>query len=288
MGKKTSIIYQAIQRLDGLMAIGQSRHQVKTEHRAVGDTQWSISDGKIHSHVTRRTYQQQSLQFVNWVRDTYGIRDLAQIDARRGELVRLYLTGLRDAGRSAWTLKTARSALRTFLLDRNVGQEVQLPVRHREDIKRSRQPATRDQEINLDHWRDLVTFLEASGLRLSEVRDLRVEDISGAGDRVIVRNGKGGKWREVEVRQSYQAEVRRIVGSRVGHEHVFPRIPSHLDIHAIRRTYAQGLYMEVSGQPLPPSEGRLRPGAYDPIAVARVSRNLGHARLDVVRTNYLR
>jgi hypothetical protein len=90
------------------------------------------------------------------------------------------------------------------------------------------------------------------------------------------------------VRQAYQAEVRQIVGSRAGYERIFPRIPSHLDIHAIRRAYAQGLYVELSGRSLPPSQGRLHPRAYDPVAVARVSRNLGHARLDVVRTNYLR
>jgi hypothetical protein len=79
-----------------------------------------------------------------------------------------------------------------------------------------------------------------------------------------------------------------VVKGRDPDERVFPRIPSHLDVHALRREFAQGLYQDLSGRPLPLVTGRLRSEDYDDEAVALVSRALGHNRLDVVLRHYLR
>src|SRR5437588_11879075 len=78
MGSRKSIIREAIERLDSLMAIGQSRFQAKQAQRATSpDVGWTVSTGKIHSHTTRKVYQQHVLAFINWARTTHGITRLA-------------------------------------------------------------------------------------------------------------------------------------------------------------------------------------------------------------------
>ena len=65
MGSRKSIIREAIERLDSLMAIGQSRFQAKQAKRAASpDAGWTVSTGKIHSHTTRKVYQQHVLAVV--------------------------------------------------------------------------------------------------------------------------------------------------------------------------------------------------------------------------------
>jgi integrase len=69
---------------------------------------------------------------------------------------------------------------------------------------RSRHPVVqRNRHVNLDHWQPLVRFLEATGLRFEEVRDLYVRDVAEQGDQSItiqVSHGKGGRTRSVPVR----------------------------------------------------------------------------------------
>ena len=83
MGSRKSIIREAIERLDRLMAIGQSRFQAKQVQRAISpEAGWTISTGKIHSHTTRKVYQQHALAFINWARTTHGITRLARRTSR--------------------------------------------------------------------------------------------------------------------------------------------------------------------------------------------------------------
>jgi hypothetical protein len=75
MGSRKSIIREAIERLDTLMTIGQSRFQAKQAQRAISPgVGWTVSTGKIHSHTTRKVYQQHILAFINWARTTHGIK----------------------------------------------------------------------------------------------------------------------------------------------------------------------------------------------------------------------
>src|SRR5689334_21604227 len=105
MGSRKSIIREAIERLNSLMAIGQSRFQAKQAQRADSpDRGWTVSTGKIHSHITRNVYQQQILAFINWARAQHGITRLAWLDERADELLTQYLMEHVAAGRSAYTV----------------------------------------------------------------------------------------------------------------------------------------------------------------------------------------
>jgi len=293
MGSRKSIIREAIERLDSLMAIGQSRFQAKQAQRAASaEAGWTVSTGKIHSHTTRTVYQQHILAFINWARTTHGITRLAWLDERADELVTQYLTEHVVANRSAYTLQTERAALRLFFGNWSLAAKVGIPRRTRTTITRSRGPAGHDRHFQPAHWQAHIRFAQACGLRRAELRDLRVRDVYTAEDGTLfvhVKNGKGGKAREVPVLKGHEEVVLAVVQGRAPHEKVFERIPGHMDVHSYRCDSAQRRYLHhTAGQALPPVGGRLRRGAYDPAAAQRVSWALGHNRLDVVLRHYLR
>lgn len=290
-GKRPGAKYAAIQRLDSLMAIGGKRSEAKAEAAARGESTFAFSDGKIHSYETRETYQKMVMWFIDWCRDTQGIRDLDKMDEQADELASLYLVnrmGQKDI--SAWTLYTERSALRIFFQDRELTDCIELPVRRREDIKRSRHETVRDRHINLNNWQHIIQFCLASGLRREELRDLHVRDVYERNQRLTVHvvKGKGGKRREVPVFPGREQAVQSVIADKAPEAHVFDRISSLLDIHSYRRQFAQDLYEYLSGRPLPPQEGRLQADDFDKKVALSVSQCLGHNRIDVIFQHYIR
>ncbi len=293
MGSRKSIIREAIERLDSLMAIGQSRFQAKQAQRAASaEAGWTVSTGKIHSHTTRKVYQQHVLAFINWARTNRGITRLVWLDERADELATQYLTALVAADRSAYTLQAERAALRLFFGDWSLAAAVSIPRRTRTTITRSRGPAGHDRHFQPAHWQAHIRFAQACGLRRAELRDLRVRDVYTAEDGTLfvhVKNGKGGRPREVPILPGHEEEVLAVVRGRAPHEKVFDHIPRHMDVHSYRRDSAQQRYLQQApDQALPPTEGRLRRDDYDPAATQQVSWALGHNRLDVVLRHYLR
>lgn len=293
MGSRRSIIREAIERLDSLMVIGTSRFQAKQAQRAASpEAGWTISTGKIHSHTTRKVYQQHILAFINWARTNHGITRLAWLDERADELVSQYLTKHVVASRSAYTVQTERAALRLFFGDWSLAAAVSIPRRTRTTITRSRGPVGHDRHFQPAHWQAHIRFAQACGLRRAELRDLRVRDVYTAEDGTLfvhVKNGKGGKVREVPVLKGHEQEVLAVVRGRAPHEKVFDHIPGHMDVHSYRRDSAQQRYLQhAPDQALPPVEGRLKGDGYDPAAAQQVSWALGHNRLDVVLKHYLR
>lgn len=70
---------------------------------------------------------------------------------------------------------------------------------------------------------------------------------------------------------------------------IFPRIPTHLDVHSYWQAYAHALYLaHAPSRALPPTEGRLKPSDDDQAAAYEVTLALGHTRIDVVLRQYLR
>jgi len=278
--------------LDSLMAIGVKRSEAKAEAAARGESLFAFSDGLIHSYEARENYQKVVMRFLNWCRDHYELRDLDAIDEQADELASLFLAERIALNYSAWTLQTERSALRTFFQDRHLTDMVELPQRKRENIKRSRRPAKRDQHINLENWQHVIQFCLACGLRREELRDLYVRDVyvrpSDQHLVVHVTKGKGGKQRQVPVFPGREQSVQSQVEGKEADAHVFNRISGLLDIHSYRRQFAQDLYEHLSGRPLPPRIGRLQSAELDRDAALYVSRCLGHNRIDIIFSHYIR
>jgi len=293
MGSRKSIIREAIERLDSLMAIGQSRFQAKQAQRATSpDVGWTVSTGKIHSHTTRKVYQQHVLAFINWARTTHGITRLAWLDERADELATEHLTAHVATGRSAYTVQSERAALRLFFANWKLAAAVGIPRRTRTTITRSRGLAGHDRHFQPANWQTHIRFAQACGLRRAELRDLRVRDVYIARDGTLfvhVKSGKGGKAREVPVLSGHEQDVLAVVQGRAPHEKAFDHIPGHMDVHSYRRDSAQRHYLQhAPEQALPPVEGRLKHDDYDLAAAQQVSWALGHNRLDVVLRHYLR
>jgi integrase len=296
MGNRKGIIYEANERLDALLQVGlgTSRYEVKQARRAAGYHLWTDSSGLIHSHGTRNAYQEHVMHFIQWARTHYAIRRLDVLDARADEVATEYLSDRLIQGRSPYTVQAERSALRLFFSQQNLADAVVIPARKRENITRSRGAALRDRDFQPANWQPLLGLLAATGLRRAEVTLLQVEDIEqGALTgklEVVVKagHGKGGRPRRVPVLPGQEPAFLALIEGRAPQERVFARVPSHLDIHALRRQYAQAYYCLLSGRVLPPATGRLKPSDYDEAAVLEVSRALGHNRKDIVTRHYLR
>lgn len=299
MGKthQKSIIKLAIERFDGLMAIGDTRFGAKQAARAEaksrGEHIWAFTTGRIHSHKTRVTYQDHTLRFIRWARHAEGMKTLDALDAHADELASRWLQQEIAADKSAYTLQTERSALRMFFGDRALAGDVTLPKRKMTDIKRSRGPAARDRHFQPANWQPLIQFEQAVGLRRDELARIRVEDILLRQGQLCahVLCGKGGKIRDAPVLPGRESSVLAVIEGRKPEERIFERLPSAADIHSYRRDYAQALYHSYAPgwPPLPPAnERRLKPSDYNREAVSRVSEALGHSRLSVALYNYLR
>ena len=286
MGNRKGILYEALLQLDSLMATGEKRSDAKALARARGESTFAFTDGKIHAFETRQNYQKIVMRFINWCRDCHDINRIECLREYADELTSLYLSERIAQGYSAWTLQTERSALRIFFQNRDLASSVVLPKRKREDIVRSRRPAVRDLHFEPKNWLPLMNFCQACGLRREELRDLYVRDVyyrKRDGQLVVhVVKGKGGKDREVPVFPGRELSVLEVVEGRELDEHVFGQIPGNMDIHAIRRQFAQELYEHRSGRPIPPLEGRLKSDDLDRDAALYVSRCLGHNRIDIL------
>lgn len=288
---RKSIVRETIERFDEKMAIGQSRRDAKVALREEQGATWSVSTGKIHSYKTRSTYQEQSIRFVKWVRSEYHVTSLAQLDPRAEELATAYLQQQLAEGKSPYTLQTERAALRLFFDNRALASTVAIPRRVRANITRSRGPKQHDRHFNPANWPELVNFARAAGLRRHELRALHCRDIFERDSQLLVHveSGKGGLERNAPVLAGRESDVLAVSAGHDPEALVFPSIPKHIDVHSYRREYAQALYLQYApGRSLPPAQGRLKPSDYDREAAARVSKALGHRRVDVATRHYLR
>jgi integrase len=294
MGNRKGIIYETNERLNAKTQLKVSRFEEKKARREAGECFWSFSSGLIHSHGTRNAYQQHVMHFVQWVRSNYQIRRLEVLDQRADELATEYLAEHLKQGYSSYTVQAERAALRLFFDNRQLAEQLVIPPRKRERITRSRKETVREKEFQPVNWQALIRFLQATGLRRAEVTLLQVGDIQKdivTGDvEVVVKkgHGKGGRPRSVPVLPGHGQDVLCLYDGRESQELVFPNIPTHLDIHAIRREYAQSYYQHLSRRDLPPLTGRLKRSDYDEAAVLQVSKALGHNRKDVILRHYLR
>src|SRR5437588_362954 len=101
----------------------------------------------------------------------------AVLDARAYELSCAYLRKYLAAHKSADTLQTIRASLRMLFRNRQLTNGVELPMRLRRNITRSRGPKAHDRHFQPKNWPDLLNLLEAAGLRRDEVTMLKVGDI---------------------------------------------------------------------------------------------------------------
>ena len=225
-----------------------------------------------------KTYLDEAVKFANWVKENYKVKTLEQAKGFVSE----YLEKGKERKLSAWTLKLQRSALRKAFRDPELAKEVELPIRKKINIVRSRYNAVRDKNFSESRNKDLILFAKATGLRRKGLSRVRVQDIFEREGRLFVAvREKGGRYREAPVLQKYTEIIKEIVNKKDSVEDkIFEKVHSCIDIHSYRREYAQELYRELTGRDYD-SKNK------DKEALMRVSEALGHSRIDVVTRHYL-
>jgi integrase/recombinase XerC len=180
---------------------------------------------------TARAYETDLEQFLTFVADAHGLRPsqitVLQFDA---DAVRGFLGALHDRGNSRSSAARRLAALRTFA--RYLVREQQLAddptalvgaPRVARTLPEHLQVADMDQLLGAPDAstvagrrdRAILELFYASGLRLSELVDLDLDDVNLAG-RVARVRGKGGKERLVPFNQPTADAIRAMTADAVG------------------------------------------------------------------------
>lgn len=286
MSKNKSLRYQVKGALQNQLKIGQSRHNAKIESSTHNP------DG-IFSWGTYNSYLRQCELFVKWVKERYNCKTLDQAKEHASE----YIQERVDKGLSAWTTKLDASAIAKLYKTTPTDLGIKTPPRYRADIKRSRGTKKHDKYFSEYANKDIIIFGKGTGLRRKELAAITPEDIYKSYGQlyVHVKNGKGGKKREVPVLPEYADHIFNYVNDRADlHSPIFTKIDNRLDEHSYRGQYATNWYDKLSRpiENIPKLDKYVcrkdKAGiVYDKKAMLQVSRFLGHNRIDVMAQSYL-
>lgn len=193
---KLSIIGQVQKSLDSKLAIGESKHHAKI----VG-----VAHDHIYSWNTYRKYLKHGCYFVKWVKAKYGCKTLEQ--------ARLYVDEYLQSRShlSAYTQKLDALAL-AKVYGCKTTYFVATEVRHRADISRSRGEKVRDRNFSESRNKVFVDFCRSTGLRRSEISELRGNQLIQRNDKFYIEvTGKGGRTRLAPVIGEVKNVVDRMI-----------------------------------------------------------------------------
>lgn len=283
--KPPSLIRQIDQSLHSRLAIGRPKRPDK-------------ADGSyrryIYSWQTYRSYMKQLGLFARWCKQKHNARYLKECR----QYVAEYLQTRENL--SMWTQKLDLAALQKLYQEYPEPPEkpfgVMLQARLRQNIKRSRQQAIRDADFSVSNNADLITFCKCTGLRRSELQELRGTDITADGLQLhVTRNTKGGRWRMAPI-VGTPAEIAMVqrMCKTAGDGRVWPHVPAAADIHSYRADYCQRVYLQHARpvDQIPVADryycrGDRKGVILDRAAMLEASKALGHNRIDVIASHYL-
>lgn len=284
--KPPSLIRQIDQSLHSRLAIGRPKRPDKVD---------GSYKQYIYSWQTYRSYMKQLGLFARWCKKTHNARYLKECK----QYIPEYLQTRSEL--SVWTQKLDLAALQKLYQEyppeapeKPFG--VALQPRLRKDIKRSRQQAVRDADFSETNNADLITFCKSTGLRRSELQELRGTDLTADGNYLhVTRNTKGGRWRMAPLAgEPEEIELVRRMCQVAGDGRVWPHVPSSADIHSYRADYCQRVYLQHARptDQIPADckyycRGDKKGVVLDRDAMLAASRALGHNRIDVIASHYL-
>ena len=254
----------------------------------------------IYSSRTFETYKACGKLFVNYVKRQHPeVLHLKDCKPYANEWIQSQI----DAGYSAWTIATRKSAV-AKLLGIPYTNLIPTPSRCRVNIQRSRAYVERDRHISKEKEAYYSKITSATGLRRNELIKIRGTDlqkgISNNGSEYyflsVTKGTKGGRHRTALICGANKTETLEIVQlfKEKGNSLVCPKISSAYDNHAYRAKYAQRLYNKFARpiENIPAKDKYImrkdRAGEIlDRKAMKIVSENMGHSRIDVIAQSYL-
>lgn len=273
MGRKNKSYYkdlhqQAYDRLNGMLAIGESKKE-------------AVANGtdreKIYSFNTYQTYWKHTKYFLKYIKEAHP--ECTTLKSAK-KYVNEWLQLRTDQGLSAWTIQTEAKALsKLYGIQPDDDRYFKPPKRNRADIKRSRGDRVRDRHFSEENNDELVKFCKGTGLRRSELMELRGKDLmtkaqikaeivrinalpvgerSAAVDKRLemlqdtclfdeeyfthVRNGKGGRKRLSPIIGQFAGQIIRRIMDTPAEEKVWQYVNTNADIHGYRAEYATAIY----------------------------------------------
>lgn len=283
--KPPSLIRQIDQSLRSRLAIGRPKRPDK-------------ADGSyrkyIYSWQTYRSYMKQLGLFARWCKETHNARYIKECRQYVSEYLQT------RSKLSVWTQKLDMAALQKLFQEYpEDGQKpfgVMLQPRLRRDIRRSRQQAVRDADFSVSNNADLITFCKCTGLRRSELQELRGSDLTADGNYLhVTRNTKGGRWRMAPLAGTpEEIELVQRMCRTAADGRVWPHVPGSADIHSYRADYCQRIYLQHArpADQIPSTDkyycrGDRKGVILDRKAMLIASQALGHNRIDVIASHYL-
>lgn len=273
MGRKNKSYYkdlhqQAYDRLNGMQAFGESKKE------AVAN---GTDRGKIFSFNTYQTYWKHTKYFLKYIKEVHP--ECTTLKSAK-KYVNEWLQLRTDQGLSAWTIQTEAKALsKLYGIQPDDEGYFKPPKRNREDIKRSRGDRVRDRHFSEENNDELVKFCKGTGLRRSELMELRGKDLvtraqiedeiarlnalpagvrSAADDKRLemlqdtrlfdeeyfthVRNGKGGRERLSPIIGRFAGQIIGRIRETPAEEKVWQYVNTNADIHGYRAEYATAIY----------------------------------------------
>ena len=268
---------------------GMSRHAKK--QKGV----FSAQTNTIHAKDTYKTYRQQSKVFSKYARETLNIRRLKDLKLTD---VGTWLTYRLEIGDSPSTLKTRAAAMAKVLQCSSTDFGFKCPIRRSEDITRSRNAVKMDDRLNEELHADVLTIAKGTGMRRVELQRLKTFQLAIRDGQAYITNvhGKNGLIRTVPVLKKYNDAVITIIKKCEAVKVFSFKIPTYIDIHSYRGEYAKAMYDQILAEKKARGEeikldyhtrGAVKISVSREIA-AQVSPALGHKRISVTVTNYLK
>ena len=334
--KREEALCRAVcQSFESLKAFGTSKHKTRHEHnrqhredaRAAGMSEEEIAKLRhgpsplIHGISTFYQYVNVGKRFAKWLAVEHPEVSKLQYAHRKG-YTREFIQLMIDRGLSPYTINHDTCALAKLFRCSSNDIHDNRPPRHYDEITRSRGYSEKQYAKDLKKYGDLARLLRCIGVRECELVHLSPSCFGDVNGELMLQldgrkqHTKGGKSRTVEILPENQQIVREILAKFDVDELICPKAPSHLDIHGIRRMYANDFYDSIAPEitdemreervPLKhakvdnsrPNQVRTdAPRVYrrrklnnrelDRVAMLRVSRSLGHNRVDVMVQSYL-
>lgn len=240
MGRKKDVERLFHQTLSDKLAFGQSKKAAKK------DLGFGQSTYQIYSVNSYKTYLKQCKQYAKWLKQEKGINKIDDINKTEQYAIE-YIQKRLDDGKSIYTVKMERSAL-GMLYGKQI--DIKLPSRTPDQITRSRKETKNDRYITRDgKYKDVFTISIATGSRRKDISKLCVNNFREVDGKLYVffEKSKGGRDRLTPVLEKYEKDVRDIIeqAKADGKTRLFNHIPKEIDVHGLRREYCQGLYDEI-------------------------------------------
>lgn len=308
-----SLKMQIFKRIDALKRFGQSKYEAKKEQRAadefLGKKKNSLRVVGIYSKSTCDTYKKYALNFATWERQKHPEKEFKILYNIPKEHVGEWLRKGISMGESGYTTRLKGAALAKIFGCEINAFGVKMPSKKgdRLYIKRSRYEVKNDRHFSIKNNQDIINFCRATGLRRSELEQLRPEQIkynehnnliidlkSDKSYRVTTKGGRGRIVHPIKRLWSVVLEAKR-KAQGLGQTVVFQKVHGAMDVHSYRREFALNKYEEVICEFKNESKDIkldyiCRDGSgrrFNRAALRITSENLGHSRLDVVVKNYL-